>query len=342
MNGGHHGAGEADPGGLSIFPMDSYSTPDDVTRAACRWLMEGAGAGEYQGPRADEGHELSSLLSREHGSDGRALRSQALWLRMEETVRPVLDSIHSLGRSVWAFKGFDLARSLYPFQGARPMTDIDLFLRSCDISAVRDSFRVLGWTMGTPGMGIFRSGIVSEVKMQRLGTLVELHTHIFYFPATFPGRLPGDLFRCDRELAPGLRAFSWHNSLLMVVLHLLTNTRMRPVWWTDVCLLCGKVTESGSWKAFTRNALVTGLAGPMASFLRTASEEAFAGVPERVIGILEGHPSPGSAILDGLRRGRGMPSLMNLRYSRGWKRLSWAYSLLWLLISRRPPQRWVT
>jgi hypothetical protein len=317
--------------------MKNPLVPDKVTAAACQWLLAGAKDGAYTGPDPGEGHELTPLLSRETGRRAKALLSEADWVRREEVLSPTLESISRAGTSIWAFKGFDLARSIYPFTGARPMSDVDLFLRMDQRNQVLNAFRDSGWSLETPGRGVFGSGIVSEVKLMKMNVLAELHTHVFYFPATFPGSLPRDLFLGGRPLSPGLQGFSWHNSLLLVALHALTNSLIRPVWWVDLTLLCGKVTESGTWKEFTLNAMRTGLGHPVSSLLTIASDELSAEVPERTVHLLSGQSRRGDAILDGLRYGRKLPTAMNLRYLRGWRKITWMYVLVWMIISRRRP-----
>lgn len=320
--------------------MRKWDEPDTVTAAACEWLLRGGSRGGYCGPDPGPGHDLTPLLARETGRERELLLFEAMWVRMEEVVRPALEAVERCPGSVWAFKGCDLARSLYPFPGARPMGDLDLFVRTAEAACVIDAFTGCGWSAGTPGRGIFSAGIVSEMKMQRLGVLAELHSHIFYFPATFPGRLPRDLFQEGRALRPGLMAFSWHNSLLMVVLHMLTNSGVRPVWWVDVCLLCREVCESSSWRDFARNARETLLGRSVSSVLRIASSRLGAPVPEEVMVSLENSRSCADAVLPGLRAGRKLPTLMNLRYLRGWRKISWFYALFCMILLRRRPVSW--
>lgn len=320
--------------------MRKWNEPDAVTAAACEWLLRGGSRGGYSGPDPGPGHDLTPLLARETGREKELLLFEAMWVRMEEVVRPALEAVGRTTSSVWAFKGYDLAQSIYPFPGARPMGDLDLFVRKAEAPVVIDAFSGCGWSAGTPGRGIFSAGIVSEMKMQRLGVLVELHSHIFYFPATFPGRLPRDLFKEGRKLRPGLMAFSWHNSLLMVILHMLTNSGVRPVWWVDVCLLCRKVGEASSWRDFARNGRDTLLGAAVSSVLRTASVRLGAPVPEEVMVSLENSRGCGDSVLPGLRAGNRIPTLMNLRYLRGWRKVSWFYALLWMVLLRRRPISW--
>ncbi|MCK4672206.1 MAG: nucleotidyltransferase family protein, partial [Candidatus Aegiribacteria sp.] len=233
----------------------------------------------------------------------------------------------------------DLARSVYPFPGARPMADTDLFVEDRNLQKILSAFNQSGWSRGSPGDGIFNAGIVSEMKMYRHGAMVELHTHIFYFPATFPGKLPTDLFENGRLLEPGLMGFAWHNALLMVLIHMLTNSQMRPVWWVDTCLLCRKISEAGTWNAFARNASETKLGGSLASFLLTAVNALGAPVPEKVIDVLKRNDSSRQDIVEKMKTGRRVPTLLNLKRLTGWKKVSWSYALLWLVLTGQHPLR---
>jgi len=313
--------------------------PDEVTISVCRWLISGGEPGTYSGPDPGVSHELSALLSREIGRKELILSTTAEWVRMEEILSPVLDMIYADGSEVWAAKGFDLAGSIYPFPGARPMCDVDLFVENRNRDRILNKFYRAGWSKVSPGDGIFSAGIVSEMKLIRYGVLVELHTHMFYFPAVFPGNLPSDLFENGRPLRPGLIGFSWHNALLAVLVHMLTNEFLRPVWWVDVCLLCKKVSESGSWKPFVWNAFGTELGNPIAQILKMAVSDLNVPVPERVTEILTGARRGRDGIIDALKSGRKIPSLLNLKYLTGWKKISWSYALLWLVLSRQHPIR---
>jgi hypothetical protein len=318
--------------------MTDRNTPDSITRAACQWLLAGAKAGSYQGPDPGPDHELSPLLAREFRGNDSRLPASARWFHLEQTVRPVLRRIHEEGLMVWAFKGFDLARSVYPFPGGRIMRDADLFTTTEDTPGILDAFKRSGWVCRTPGDGVLQSGIVSEVKAFRHGAMAELHTHIFYFPATFPGRLPDDLFENGRHLEPGLMGFAWHNALLMVLLHMITNPWIRPIWWADACLLAGKTDEAGTWKPFTRNALQTRLGNAVASPLETAATLG-APVPPRVTLMLKTGETRHHAILEATKTRRRVPTLLNLQHLSGWKRISWFHAMLWLVMTRQSPLR---
>ncbi len=322
-----------------LSEMKNIERPDEITKAACRWLLSGGLPGSYTGPDPGSGHDLSPLLAREMGRKEISLSTSAAWFRQEQIIRIALKRISEAGTEVWAVKGFDLARSVYPFPGGRPMCDADLFLQGENRQKVLSIFARSGWSKGSPGDGIFNAGIVSEMKMFRQGVMIELHTHIFYFPATFPGKLPADLFENGRFLEPGLMGFAWHNALLMVLLHTLTNIMVRPVWWVDICMLCMKISRAGRWTEFARSAFETKLGNSIAKLLRTASVELEAPIPERVIQALRITDSGREDIIEKLKSGRRVPTLLNLRYLTGWRKISWFYALFWLVLTGQHPLR---
>ena len=319
--------------------MENSYRPDLITKEVCKWLLTGAVSGGYAGPEPGIRHDLTPLLSRETGNQQVSLSSGAMWFRQEQILRTVLQRIAEEGVAVWAMKGFDLARSIYPFPGGRPMCDADLFIEERDRQKILRIFRQSGWSKGSPGDGIFTSGIVSEMKMYKHGVMVELHSHIFYFPATFPGKLPFDLFDNGRLLEPGLMGFAWHNALLLVIIHMLTNSSIRPVWWIDICLICSKVTQVGTWDLFLRNAFGTKLGAEIAEPLEKALYELNAPVPVEIIRVLKSVQSGREYILTKMRSRSKVPTLLNLKHLAGWKRISWGYALFWLILSRQHPLR---
>lgn len=315
---------------------NNYQT-DLVTKETCKWLSKGARSGQYTGPKPELNHGLIPLLSRELALTEVNLQSTAMWFKQEQILRKVLIKIDKAGIVVWAVKGYDLSRSVYPFPGGRPMCDADLFIQEKDRQKALSVFLDDGWTRVSPGDGVFTSGIVSEMKMLKQGLMAELHTHIFYFPATFPGKLPYDLFTDGRLLEPGLMGFAWHNALLLVIIHLLTNTSIRAVWWIDIYLLCNKITESDGWEKFLVNAKSTNLCNSIALPLATSMNDLGALVPKWVIKTLREQSSGRDKILTELKKGKKIPTLLNIKHLTGWKKLSWSFALFWLILSGKNP-----
>ena len=301
--------------------------------------MNGCIPNGYDGPDPGSTHDLSPLLSRETGSRELYLKSVASWFRQEQIINPTLEKLEAEGSRIWAFKGFDLARSVYPFPGGRQMCDADFMVEESHLQHVISIFRAEGWEIRTPGIGVFNSGIVSELKMHRMGSGAEIHTHIFYFPGTFPGRLPPDLYNEGRLLEPGLMGFAWHNALLLCLIHMLTHTDLRPAWWVDICLLCAKVTEADSWKRFAGNAWGTCLGRPLASLLSTATTSLGAPVRPEVISMLESDRRGRDGIIEKLKTQSKVPTLLNLLHMTGWKRVSWFFPILWLALTGQHPLR---
>jgi hypothetical protein len=310
--------------------MGTRLTHDDpILAAACAWLAAADGHAAYAGPDPGD-HDLAPLLSRETGRRQLYLSWTAEWFRSEETVRPALAGTADSGARLWAVKGADLARSVYPFPAARTMCDLDFMVERDHLGRVLSAFAAEGWKLASPGWGVFTSGIVSELKLSKSGIRVELHTHPFYFPATFPGRLPGDLLLGGRELDTGLLGLAWHNALLWCVLHMLTNRVLRPVWWVDLFLLSCRVSGAGTWREFYAGAAGTGLGGAVSDLLSDAVRRTGAPVPPDVTSSLAACRSRRERVLEGLLGESGRPSLTNLLHLGGWRRVSWLFAVLWL------------
>jgi len=304
--------------------------PDSTTVNACRWL---SAPGEKAAVPAPD-HDLFPMLSAGNSCGSDRLVYSAEHFRKQQVITPVADLIAQRSIPVWVFKGFDLAESLYPFPGARSMNDVDIYIRTTDRQQVVSCFRADDWQLLSPGYGTFTSNIVSELKAFKNGVLVEVHTHIFYFPATFPGRLPCDLFSSWRELSGGFRGFDWHNALLLVLLHMALNPVLRPVWWVDVFLLARKVDRFGMWNKFAVNAAGTELGRTLAFLLSASADYLDAPVPGSVIEFLK-LCSSRDYILNGLLGKSPIPSITNLLCCRDWRALSMLLPILLPLVKRR-------
>ncbi|MBD3370255.1 hypothetical protein GF402_07835 [Candidatus Fermentibacteria bacterium] len=310
--------------------------PDQVTAAACRWLLDGAAEGRYRGPRPPLDHELAPLLSTETGRPRLGLSSAAAWTRIHQTMAPALRRLDRAGVHVWAIKGYDLALSVYPRPGSRPMRDADLMVRTEDLPVVRNVLKTLGWSEASPGDGLLYSGIVAECKYQKGSVLVETHTHPFYYPALYPGRLPPDLLEDGRSLGPGLRGLNWRYAMLIVAVHALTSPPLRAVWWTDLALLSATVDESVGWAGFSFWACNSGLGPGVGRLLQTLRRRTGAPVPRRVIDVLLAAPDR-SVVLSSIRKGGGRPTLRNVLALRGWRKLSFAVCTIFRVFGSRPP-----
>jgi hypothetical protein len=240
------------------------------------------------------------------------------------------------GLEVWAIKGYDLAISLYPSPRSRPMRDADLLVRADQLSAVRSVLKAGGWAEWSPGEGLLSSGIVAECKFRKGSVLLETHTHPFFYPALFPGRLPPDLLRDGRLLEPGLRGLRWPDAMLVVAVHALTNRYFRPVWWTDLALLCRVVGNCGGWPRFSFWASRSGLGPSVARMLEALAQRTAAPLPGGVVKTLSRAPDR-SGVLSSLRRGGGRPTARNLLALRGWRRLAFAVCTLFRALGSRPP-----
>jgi hypothetical protein len=259
------------------------------------------------------------------------LACAADWLRREATLKSVLRFMESRGDSVFTFKGFDLARSLYPFPGGRPMADVDFILPGESLWKVLSAFVRSGWTVGRTSL--CAAGVTSELKLHRNSVTAELHTHVFFYPGLFPGRLPADLYEDGRILGPGLRGLAWHNALLLVLLHMLANPGIRPVWWVDAALLCARVQSERLWNRFWPGAAGTGLGPGIAKLLASAASSTGAPVPGRMIRALEGLDDRRMWVLRAAGAPRGVPTLMGLRQMSGWRRIAWLHLLFWAALS---------
>lgn len=252
-------------------------------------------------------------------------------MRRKTLLQPVLALLEREETPVFAFKGFDLARSLYPFPEGRPMADADFILPREKLERVLSAFVRSGWTAGASGPCM--AGVTSELKLRLHSVTAELHTHVFFYPDLFPGRLPADLYEDGRVLGPGLRGLAWHNALLLVLLHMLANSRIRPVWWVDTALLCARVEDDGLWERFWTGAAGTGLGPGIAKLLVSLVSAADAPVPQRMIRALEELDPRRMRVLKTVGAPRGAPTLMGLRYMSGWRRIAWLHILLWAVIS---------
>jgi len=313
---------------------------DPVTAAACGWAGLGFPEGGYRGPAPAADHPLRPLLGSESGpGEGRrrALALAAGWLRRNRALEEPCLLMQRAGLRPVAVKGWDLSQSVYPFLGARPMGDVDLMLRPSQLRRAELAFTSLGWNVLCPGRPLLTSGTVSELKLvSPEGILVELHTHPFYFPALFPGRLPDSLYVPCRRLEPGLWAPSWPATLMMLLLHALTESETIPRQWVDIAAVCGKLSGRGGWPGLCLWLCRSGL-GPAAGDMLAAAAEVGAPVPKGVPRSLSACPDR-SGILAALRYRRGAPTLLAALRG-GWRGLGLGAAQLYRIVFGEGPLR---
>lgn len=293
-----------------------------MTAAACHWAGSGFPRGGYRGPAPPPDHPLAPLLGAESGQrSGRpALELAAVWMRRRLALGEPCRRMSEMGLTAVAVKGWDLSQSVYPFPGARPMGDVDLMVPLRLAGAAVRAFGSCGWRALGPGRGLFSSGTVSELKLvSPEGLLVELHTHPFYFPALLPGRLPRDLARPRRRVEPGLGAPSWPATLMLVLLHALTEEAVLPGQWVDIAAVCRKLSAGTQWMRLGLWLCRSGLA-PAAGELLRSSARAGAPVPRAALGALSAGPDR-RWVLTAMRARRGAPTALAAILG-GWRGLS--------------------
>ncbi|MEN8210016.1 MAG: hypothetical protein ABFR50_12280, partial [Candidatus Fermentibacteria bacterium] len=62
-------------------------------------------------------------------------------------------------------------------------------------------------------------------------------------------------------------------------------------------------------------------------------------VPDGVVHALRMSSGGRDDIIEKLKSGRKVPTLLNLRYLTGWRKVSWFYALLWLVLTGQHPLR---
>lgn len=264
---------------------------------------------------------------------GLALRVTASWMLMRAALETPCRLMERKGLPVAAVKGWDLSQSLYPFEGCRPMGDVDLLLPPARAAEALQAFLSCGWKAMGPGRGLFSSGTVSEMKLvSPRGQLVELHTHPFYFPSTFPGRSPQLLPAPNRRLEPGLGALAWPDSLAFLLLNVLAEPSTRPTQWVDIAASCRKLSNLDDWLTLCRRLAPTGL-GPAAGSVLEMAADLGAVVPHRVLALLRSFPDR-RRVLRALHLGRGVPTLTAVLLG-GWRGISLGAAQLARLVLRQ-------
>lgn len=286
--------------------------------------------------------DLAAILRT--GPDWRTVRrlQAARWIVLEGALRSICATLSASGIDTWGYKGADYALTLYPDPVLRPMSDIDLIVRRCDMTSAMAVLRRSGWEACPPGMPLVTSGIVAGVLLWRGSVALDLHSHPSYFPSTLPGRLPHPSETAGTLTDEGFISPPAPYSLLLTLLHILRHGRGRPVWWLDAALLASGMGDS-DWRDFTYDATRTGLAPRLAGLLGVLQSFSGVGIPPRAFELMLAAPDRGR-FLDYSRSVRGGGSLAAVVTLRGWRRASFVPALLMRLVSggpsRRPRESW--
>ncbi len=312
--------------GGAPFPGEPH--PDHYLTSWLEWRNLNADRA-YMGSLPPVEHVLAPLLrSSADRHDRSTVQSAALWTRHLTVLKPTLDLLALRGLRVWAWKGFDYALSLYPSPGDRPMFDIDLLVEPQFLDSVLETVSDSNWRPGSDQpLDLFRQGALSEYKLYLNGVRLELHTHPFYFPSTFPGHLPSDLYESGRILMPGLMGLRWEYALLLSLLHQSQQTSSKQTMWLEEYLMAELISTRDGWQVFEKASLETGLDRENRGILSVLDTLQDSSIPKRLCRPLEDAGSR-NRILEMLRAGNGMPTLAAL-ITLNWRlRLSYIHMLL--------------
>jgi len=244
-----------------------------------------------------------------------------------ETLRPSLDDILREGARVWAWKGLDYALSLYPSPWTRPMHDIDLIVELKYLDRVLSVLNRAGWRTRSAEAFAFRSGRVSELRLFRSGALLEIHTHPFYYPSLFPGRLPVDLFDSGSELLPGLLRFPVEHAFLLALLHHCQEGSSRQIGWVDEALLAAAAARRSAWPRLGVALAATRLGTEISAILGVIAGMPGTGVPPGTAAALAAGGRGPDRLLSFYRTGSGLPTLACLLSMRGGRSVSYAVEI---------------
>lgn len=286
--------------------------------------------------------DLAAILRT--GPDWRTIRrlQSARWLVQESALRAACRTLSASGIDAWGYKGADYALTLYPDPVLRPMSDIDLIVRPCDMTGAMTALRRGGWEASPHVVPLVTSGIVAVVLLRKGEVILDLHSHPSYFPSTIPGRLPHPAETAGTVTEAGFISPPPPYSLLLTLLHILRHGRGRPVWWLDAALLVSGMEDS-DWRKFAYDAVRTGLSSRLADLLRTVQSFSGAAIPHRALELMVAAPDRGR-FLDLPRSIPGSGSLAAVVTLRGWRRASFVPALIMKLVtggsSRRPRESW--
>ena len=259
-------------------------------------MIESSGAGGLAIPAEAAAHLRRSSMVH----DFRMLRLSA---RIEKTI----SMLHARGVPVLLLKGAALANSIYGSFTLRPMSDVDLLVRTSDVSQARDAIIESGWPETTEPM--FHSLLHDQhhlppfLDTEPTGLRVELHTMLL--PPDQPFGFSSEHYWAGATAAKAPLGTALvadpHRLLLHACLHFAWSHTMHFGAWRafrDVGALID--APAFDWDAFI--ALVRGLKGASCGYwtLRLANRMSGVPVPADVLRALA--PPMSTRVSDALER----------------------------------------
>jgi hypothetical protein len=213
------------------------------------------------------------------------------------------------------------------------MGDVDILLGREHLLDALSAASSMGWSVRGPGDALLTSGTISSATAALGPARIDFHTHLLHFPATLPGRLAFPAAASSRPTPLGLLSPAPELELLYVLIHMLTHSRIRQIWWIDAALLASRLDREG-WRTFTRMASETRTGRALASSLIALQSVTGVNIPAASLSVL-GSGEDRSMALRFLGGGRGRPTAALLLAPGGSRRLSYLAALWAGVLTRR-------
>lgn len=229
---------------------------------------------------------------------------------LERRLREAVETLTGAGIEVMLLKGAALAHSVYGSFSDRPMSDVDLLVRTADAQRARQLLLAADWTsrfdedVDDLYEGMHHLPPMVDTRTPGLQIGLDLHTELFAEHRS-PYRFDADeLWRGARSVASLPRQASVSSPeihLIHATLHHAWSHRLKGAAWRtfrDITTIAEH--QEFSWDRFLEQATRTGAASPIYWSLRLARVLAGSPVPGRVIEAFE--PPNDRALLPTLAR----------------------------------------
>jgi hypothetical protein len=212
------------------------------------------------------------------------------------TGQRVLDALSAMGVEAAPLKGWALLREpspLHPDPGTRPMDDLDLMVRRCDLPCAEAVLVELGFRRVTPRRAALRGGHELAFHRRVLDTDLFLEIHWAWAGTESLMRgfaIPGDRFLdglCHRDGGDGLRPTRLGN-LLLASVHGARHTFDRWIWLVDLHRLVS--TAPLDWNQVLGAARQWRVCGPLYAGLLATRELLRTSIPREVLDALSPGP----------------------------------------------------